>query len=394
MENDELRMPSPLAWIDSELASLAERDLRRQVRTHEGPQGAVIELIGRELINFGSNDYLGLAGDARLAAAARLVLDREGCGSGASPLLAGHSTALSQLEIRLAEFEGTEAAVVFPSGFAANMGTIAALVGPDDAIFSDALNHASMVDGCRLSRAQVHVYAHGDCQSLEALLKTAASFRRRLIVTDSLFSMDGDLAPLAELADLAQRYACMLMVDEAHATGVFGTSGRGVCEQSGVEDRVVIRVGTLSKALGAAGGFVCGSRSLTEWLINRARPYIFSTALPPPMAAAGQAALDIVSAEPERRWQLLRRAEWLRGQLASRGWQTGGSSSQIVPLIVGEARRAIELSAHLAQRGVWVPAIRPPSVPDHASRLRISVCHEHDDTLLGALLAALDDSPR
>lgn len=385
---------SPLAWIDSELAGLAERDLLRRLRTHEGPQGAVIELNERELINFGSNDYLGLAGDTRLAAAAKSVLDQEGCGSGASPLLAGHSTALSQLESRLAEFEGTEAALAFPSGFAANMGTIAALVGPGDAIFSDALNHASIVDGCRLSRASVSVYSHGDCQSLKAQLKAAAASRRRLIVTDSLFSMDGDLAPLAELADLAERYEAMLMVDEAHATGVFGASGRGACEKCGVEERVDVRVGTLSKALGAAGGFVCGSRSLIGWLINRARPYVFSTALPPPMAAAGTAALNIVTVEPERRSQLLRRADWLREQLRSRGWQIGPSSSQIVPLVVGAAGRAMELSARLAERGVWVPAIRPPSVPDAASRLRISVCHGHDDAMLGALLAALDECAR
>lgn len=383
-----------LAWIDRELAALAERDLQRQVRTHGGPQGTFIELHGRELINFGSNDYLSLAGDARLAAAAKSALDREGCGSGASPLLAGHSAALAQLEARLADFEGTQAAIVFPSGFAANMGTIAALVGPGDAIFSDALNHASIVDGCRLSRAEVHVYRHGDCQSLAEELKTAASFRRRLIVTDSLFSMDGDVAPLAGLADLAEQHDAMLMVDEAHATGVFGTSGRGACELSGVEQRVAVRVGTLSKALGAAGGFVCGGRSLIDWLMNRARPYVFSTALPPPMAAAGTAALDLVAAEPERRVQLLRRAQWLRDQLASRGWQTGQSASQIVPIIVGEARRAMELSARLVDRGVWVPAIRPPSVPDAGSRLRISVCHGHDDAMLGALLAALDECPR
>ena len=381
-----------LSWIDAELSALAERDLLRRLQTHFGPQGAVVAVDGRELINFGSNDYLGLAADLSLSAAAKTALDEEGCGSGASPLVVGHSAALDRLEARIAEFEGTEAALVFPSGFAANMGTIAALVGPGDAVFSDALNHASIVDGCRLSRAQIHIYPHGDCQTLESQLSVAGSFRRRLIVTDALFSMDGDPAPLAQLADLAQRYQAMLMVDEAHATGVFGAHGRGLCEQLGIEDRVAIRVGTLSKALGAAGGFVCGRRSLIEWLVNRARAYVFSTALPPAIAAAGVAALDVVAQEPARRAELLHRAQWLRDELKRRAWNIGFSASQIVPLIVGEARQALQLSARLADRGLWVPAIRPPSVPDDASRLRISLCHGHDDAMIGALLAALDDA--
>ncbi|HET6881666.1 MAG TPA: 8-amino-7-oxononanoate synthase [Pirellulales bacterium] len=383
-------MSTSLSWINAELTALAQRDLLRRVRSHGGPQGVMIEVEGRELINFGSNDYLGLAADARLAAAAKVALDAEGCGSGASPLVVGQSAALTRLERRIAEFEGTEAAVVFPSGFAANMGAITTLVGAGDAIFSDALNHASIVDGCRLSRAQTFVYPHGDCQALAAQLQSANDFRRRLIVTDGLFSMDGDLAPLAELADLAERFDAMLLVDEAHATGVFGVHGRGACELFGIEDRVAVRIGTLSKSLGAAGGFVCGGQSLAEWLVNRARPYIFSTALAPPLAAAGIAALDIVTTEPGRRHELLRRAEWLRGELKARGWQVGSSTSQIMPLIVGEARRAVDLSWRLLERGVWVPAIRPPSVPPDASRLRISVCHGHNDAMLGALLAGLD----
>jgi 8-amino-7-oxononanoate synthase len=385
------RPPSTsLSWIDAELAALSERDLLRRVRSHGGPQGVMMEVEGREVMNFGSNDYLSLAADPRLAAAAKTALDKEGCGSGASPLLVGHSASLARLEERLAEFEGTEAAVVFPSGFAANVGAIAALVGAGDAVFSDALNHASIVDGCRLSRAQIHVYPHGDCRALAADLQSAGEFRRRLIVTDGLFSMDGDLAPLRELAGLAERYDAMLMVDEAHATGVLGARGRGVCELLGVEDRVAIRVGTLSKALGTAGGFVCGGRSIIDWLVNRARPYIFSTALPAPMAAAGAAAVDVVAGEPARRGELLRRAQWLRDELSARGWQIGPSASQIIPLIVGDARRAMRLSAWLMEQGVWAPAIRPPSVPPDASRLRISLCHGHDDAVLGALLAALD----
>ena len=381
-----------LNWIDAELAALDEHNLLRRLRTHAGPQGATISIDGREFVNFASNDYLGLAAETRLASAAKMALDEEGAGSGASPLIVGHSAALGRLEERLARFEGTEAALVFPSGFAANIGTIAALVGSGDAVFSDELNHASIVDGCRLSRASVHVYPHGDWRALESQLGGAAAFRRRLIVTDSLFSMDGDVAPLVELADLADRYGAMLMVDEAHATGVFGRHGRGICEQLGVGERVAVRVGTLSKALGAAGGFVCGRRSLTDWLVNRARPYIFSTALAPTLAAAACAALDLVEQEPQRREILARRAGQVRQRLAERGWNIGGSASHIVPLVVGEAGRALDLSSFLAGRGLWVPAIRPPSVPPAASRLRISFCHGHNDTMIGMLLDALSEA--
>jgi 8-amino-7-oxononanoate synthase len=382
----------PLNWIDAELAALGERSLLRRLRTHAGPQGATLSIDGREFVNFASNDYLGLAAETRLASAAKRTLDEEGAGSGASPLIVGHSAALARLEERLARFEASEAALVFPSGFAANLGTVAALVGSGDAVFSDELNHASIVDGCRLSRAAVQVYPHGDWRALEGQLRGAAAFRRRLIVTDSLFSMDGDLAPLAELADLADRYGAMLMVDEAHATGLFGSHGRGICEQLGVEDRVAVRVGTLSKALGAAGGVVCGRRPLIDWLVNRARPYIFSTALAPSLAAAACAALDVVEQEPQRRETLARRAGRVRQRLADQGWNIGASASHIVPLVVGEAARALELSSLLAERGLWVPAIRPPSVPADASRLRISLCYGHNDTMTGMLLDALNEA--
>lgn len=379
----------PLSWIESELADLDDRDLLRRLRTHAGAQGAMLHLEGRDFINFGSNDYLGLAAEGRLAEAAKRSLDEEGCGSGSSPLIVGHSSALARLEQRLAAFEGTEAALAFASGFAANMGTLAALAGPGDVVFSDQLNHASIVDGCRLSRAAVSIYAHGDCQALETQLRGSGSFRRRLIVTDSLFSMDGDLAPLGELADLAERYDAMLMVDEAHATGVFGAHGRGVCEHFGMEERAHIRVGTLSKALGAAGGFVCGRRPLIEWLVNCARTYIFSTALPPSVAAASVAAIDLIDRQPLPRNELLIRAARLRESLTAQGWNVGSSASQILPVIVGEAGSALQLSQRLADRGIWAPAIRPPSVSENASRLRLSLCYGHDDRMIEALLRAL-----
>ena len=390
-------MSSPLSWIDAELAALSARNLRRQLPGREGAQAARISLDGQSLLNFGSNDYLSLAADPRLSAAVIEAARGEGWGSGASPLITGHGATHRRLESRLAAFEGTEASLLFSSGFAANMGTIAALVGPGDVVFCDRKNHASLFDGCRLSRADVRVYPHNDTASLEAMLekdcdrKDTDNKRRRLIATDSLFSMDGDLAPLVELADLADRYDAMLMIDEAHATGVFGRNGRGVAEFLGVESRVPVRVGTLSKALGCAGGFVAGSRQLIEWLVNRARPYVFSTAQPSAASAAAIAALDIVETEPERRQQLLTRAERFRTELHARGWNTGASASQIIPIIVGTPERAIELSSRLRTRDIFAPAIRPPTVPDGEACLRISLTAGHTDAMIEELSAALGD---
>ncbi len=246
-----------------------------------------------------------------------------------------------------------------------------------------------MIDGCRLSRADVHVYPHRDCEALASLLADGGRYRRRLIVTESVFSMDGDLAPLVRLADLAERFDAMLLVDEAHATGVFGSQGRGLAEQLGVENRVTVRIGTLSKALGAAGGFVCGSERLIQWLVNRARPYVFSTALPPATCAAARRALAIVGEEGRRRQALLEQAAALRSRLNDQGWNVGASASQIVPLLVGEARETTRLADRLRQRGLLVPAIRPPSVPAGESLLRISLTLGHSQAMLDQLCAAL-----
>ena len=378
-----------LAWIDHELGVLEAGGLRRVLTVRQSPQRAVLMIDGKRYANFGSNDYLGLAAgplDEVVASAVRRV----GCGSGASPLVTGRGSLHAELEARLAAFEGTEAALLFPTGYAANVGTVSALVGPGDVVFSDAKNHASIVDGCRLSRAATVVYRHGDAHDLACKLDEHTGYRRRLIVTDGLFSMDGDWAPLGELADLAGRHEAMLMVDEAHATGVFGAGGRGVAEHLGVEARIPIRVGTLSKALGSHGGFVVGSRRLIDWLSNRARTYVYSTAAPEALAAAGLEALRIVAEEPWRRRQLLERAEWLRDQLRRRGWNVGSSRSQIIPLFVGDPREAAQLSAALRGHGYWVPAIRPPSVPPGESLLRLSLSHEHDAALLEGFLGALD----
>lgn len=382
-------MPTdPLRWIDDELAALDAAGLRRHLRARTGPLGAApIRWQGQTLINFGSNDYLGLA-------ATRDDLSQSsGWGSGASPLVAGRGEMHAALEQALAQFEGTAAALLFSSGYAANLGTVAALVGKGDVVFTDAKNHASIIDGCRLSGARLEVYPHGDTRFLERRLVRRGESRRRLIVTDSLFSMDGDLAPLAELSELARRYDAMLMVDEAHATGVFGERGRGVCEALGVEG-VSVRVGTLSKALGGMGGFVAGSAALVDWLANRARSYAFSTALPQAWAAAALAALDVVVDQPQRRTALLRRAAELRAALEAQGWNIGRSRSQIVPLIVGDPRRTMRLAAALRDRGLFVPGIRPPTVPRGECLLRVSVSYLHTDDDLQRLRDALAELRR
>lgn len=396
-------MHDPLAWIDEALAELERRGLRRRHAVRQGAQSARVTMAGRELINFGSNDYLGLAADERLANAARVAAEREGWGSGASPLVSGRGESHAELERRLAEFEGTEAALVFPSGFAANTGVIPTLVDKGDVVFADAKNHASLIDGCRLAKAQRFVYPHADCEALEEWLKEAGSFRRRLIVTDTLFSMDGDLAPVARLVELADKYDAMLLVDEAHATGVFGPKGRGVCECDELtsasapgsaggcrpSQECLIRIGTLSKALGSGGGFVCGSQCLIDWLANRARSYIFSTAQPPATSAAAIAALEIVKKEPQRREALLERAADLRKRLREQGWNIGSSASQIIPLIVGDPAHAMKLAAALRAAGFFVPGIRPPTVPKGESLLRISLCYHHTPELIDSLVAVL-----
>ncbi len=381
-----------LSWVGEELAKLDRAGLRRKLATRGGPAGARTVIDGQELVNFGSNDYLGLAVDERLAAAAGAAMAEGGWGSAASPLVSGRSRLHQKIEERLARFEGAEAALLFPSGFSANTGTIPALAGRDDAIYGDAKNHASIIDGCRLSRAETHVYPHAECDALEALLEShVGQYRRRLIVTDSLFSMDGDLAPLGGLAELAERFDGMLMVDEAHATGVFGAGGRGVVEYLGVEDRVDVRVGTLSKALGSGGGFVSGDRSLIDWLANRARSYVFSTAQPAANSAAALAALEIVETEPERRQMLLKRADSLRDSLRAQGWNVGRSESQIVPVYLGEAERAMQLAAALREWRLFVPGIRPPSVPVGEALLRISLSYAHTPAMIDQLVGALGE---
>jgi 8-amino-7-oxononanoate synthase len=387
-------MSHPLDWLDDALADLDRSGLRRQLATRSSPQGARIDIDCQSLVNFGSNDYLGLASDPQIVAAAREALDQAGWGTGASPLITGRTELHKQLERELAQFEGTEAALLFPTGYVANMGTIAALVGPGDAIFSDSKNHASIIDGCRLSGAAIHVYHHRNIEHLKSLLKEAPATCRRMIVTDTLFSMDGDLAPLPRLVELAAEFGAMLVVDEAHATGVFGRSGRGACEHFSVENSVHVRIGTLSKGLGSLGGFVAGEQRLIDWLSNRARPYFFSTAAPAALVAAGRKALSIVRSEPQRREALLARAKRLREMLREAKLSIGSSESQIIPIILGNPARTMTAAAELRRRGFFVPAIRPPSVPQGESLLRISLTCLHTDQQINDLVAALQDVAR
>ena len=384
-------LPEPLAWIEAELVGLAAADLIRPQRIRSGRQGARVILDGQELVNFGSNDYLGYSGDVRLTKAASRAACAEGFGAGASPLVSGHSQAHENLERAIADLLGVEAALVFPSGFAANSATIAALAGPGDAIFSDERNHASLIDGCRLARSELTVFPHRDLAALEAGLAAAATARRRLIITDTLFSMDGTIPPLADLCEIARRHGAILMVDEAHATGVFGDRGSGLVEHFGCSDGVHIRVGTLSKAVGAAGGFVAGHRRLLEWLRHKARAWIFSTAHPPAVAAAATRAVHLLATEPERRRELLARATTFRDQLAARGLDRGGAEAQIVPIMAGLPAAAVALSARLADAGFFVPAIRPPSVPPGGALVRVSISWLHTEDDLARLCHALAD---
>jgi 8-amino-7-oxononanoate synthase len=386
-------MLAMLDWMEDDLNERRRRGLHRARRRLQSAQGAHVLWRGRELVNFSSNDYLALAADPRLARAAASAAGRYGCGAGASPLVSGLLPPTRRLERALAAWEDTEAALVFSSGFAANLAVVSSLGGRDAVLFSDELNHASLIDGCRLSRARTHVYRHADADHLEALLSASRDDgARRIIVTDTVFSMDGDIAPLRALAELAERFDTLLVIDEAHATGVLGAAGRGTSELLGLGNMSperLVKIGTLSKALGAQGGFVCGRRRLIEWLINHARPYIFSTALAPPSAAAAHRAVRIVVEEPQRRQSLLALAETLRNALRALGLDPGRSCSQIVPILVGAPADAVALSRRLARRGLLVPAIRPPSVPEGTARLRISLTAGHTEDDVTQLVEAL-----
>ena len=362
--------------IQERLAELESSGLRRRLRVIDGPQGPEVLLDGRPVLLLCSNNYLGLADHPRLRRAAADAALALGTSSGASRLISGSMSIHAELEDRLAEFEGTESALLFGSGYLANTGAIAALARRGEVVFSDELNHASIIDGCRLAGAETFVYRHADTEHLEWGLRRAAG-RGALIVTDGVFSMDGDIAPLGDIATLAGRHGCRLMVDEAHATGCVGPGGRGSVAAAGLTGEVDVIVGTLGKALGGYGAYVCGSREMVDFLINTARPFIFSTAPPPPAVAAASAALELLAESPKRVERLRGNAAALREGLRAEGLEPIGADTQIVPLVIGEADDAMALCERLLTDGVFAQAIRPPTVPPGTCRLRLTVMATH-----------------
>jgi 8-amino-7-oxononanoate synthase len=364
--------------LTQELDDLEARSLRRRLRVvDEVLPGGKVRVAGQILLNLSSNDYLGLAQDPRLISAAQAAAAQWGAGAGASRLVVGHLGLHEAVETSLAAFKGTEAAVIFPTGYMANVGTIAALMGPGDVIFSDRLNHASIYDGIKLSGATLQRFPHRDLKRLSQLLQQAGAARRRLIVTDSVFSVDGDIAPLNDLVAVKVRYGTWLMIDEAHATGVLGAKGAGLAEALGLTGQVDIHMGTFSKALGSQGGYVAGDRRLVDYLYNRARSFIYSTALAPPMLGAIDQALKIVVQEPERRLYLARESETFRQSLLSAGLDLLGSETQIIPVLVGENDRALEFAGALKDQGLMAVALRPPTVPPGRARVRFSLSAGH-----------------
>ena len=374
--------------FEENLAQLDARHLLRRLRLAESAPGPMVTFEGRPLILMASNDYLGLATHPALKQAAIDAVVRFGVGSGASRLISGTLPPHADLETALARFKGTEASLVFGSGYLANIGLIPALAGTGDLILADRLCHASLIDGCRLSGANFRVFRHRDLAHLEQLLSGRKVRRTTLIVTDGVFSMDGDLAPLPDLIAVAERYDARLLVDDAHGTGVMGKTGRGTPEHFDVESRLPFHMGKLSNALGGSGAYVAGPATLIQYLVNHARSFIYTTAPPPATAAAALAALDVIRNEPERRARLwANRQRWVEG-LANLGYRIADTASPIVPVLIGQADQALQLAERLLQLGVFAPAIRPPTVPEGTSRIRTTLSSEHRPEHLDQALAA------
>jgi 8-amino-7-oxononanoate synthase len=376
--------------LSAELERLEQNQARRALRSLAGPDRIHPALDGRQLVAFCSNDYLGLAAHPALTAAAATAATDHGFGSGASRLVSGGTPLTDTLEDELASFVDQPAALLFPTGYQTNIGVLTALAGPSDLIASDAANHASIVDGCRLSRARIAIYRHTDARDAARALATPGDFRRRILVTESLFSMDGTRAPLATLAALAKQHDALFIVDEAHALGVLGPGGRGLCHDSGVRPHLTI--GTLGKAFAALGGFAAGSRALRDLLLNTARTFIFTTAAPHPIIGAALAALRLIRG-PEgdlRRARLAAHLANLRAQLAAAGFPIPGTDA-ILPVILGSNQRALAAAANLLAQGLLVPAIRPPTVPPNTARLRITLSADHTPAEVASLARALTD---
>ena len=381
-------MSARLERLAGGLADLERENLRRTRRIVDSAQGAKVREGGRTLVNFSSNDYLGLANHPLLRAAAHRAIDAYGVGAGASPLISGHMRVHHEAEQRFCAFAGLPRALLFSSGYAANLGILAALAGKDAEIFSDELNHACLIDGARLSRARVTRYAHCDLEALSARLGESRA-AVRIVATDAVFSMDGDIAPVNQILELCERHDAWLVLDDAHGIGVAGATGRGTLEHFGVRSPRIVYMATLGKALGGYGAFVAGAPEAIEWLVQRARTYIYSTALPPMAPAVAIAALDLIDADPSIVNALRERIAEFRAACAGAGLEVGDSRTAIQPIVVGSTERSLGAAARLHERGFLVPAIRPPTVPEGTSRLRVSLSAAHARAQVEALVAAL-----
>ncbi len=384
-------MTNPLQYLTDELNELRKKGLYQRLRILGGEQLPVAEFDGRRVINLSSNNYLGLTTHPKLREAAIEATKKYGVGSGAVRTIAGTMSIHMALEEKIAAFKHAEACVVFQSGFAANAGTVAAVLGKDDVIISDELNHASIIDGCRLSRAAIRIFPHKDVAAAEKILAEAAKLPgRKLLITDGVFSMEGDIAPLPALVELAERYGAIMMIDDAHASGVLGKNGRGTVDHFGLHGRVHIQVGTLSKAIGVLGGYVCGSRDLIEFLYHRARPFLFSTSHPPAVAASCLAAFEVLDQEPELVQRLWENTRFFKKGLTQLGFNTGVSETPITPVIVGEATLAHQFSRELFEAGVFAQGIGFPTVPQGQARIRTIVTATHTRAELDQALGTLE----
>ena len=371
----------PLAYLGDELNALKQQNLFRRLRILDGEQKAHTSFDGKSVVNLSSNNYLGLTTHPRLRQKAHEALDRFGAGSGSVRTIAGTMAIHMELERKLAEFKKVEAVVVFQSGFTANAGTVSAILTKEDVVISDELNHASIIDGCRLSRAAIKVFPHRDVDAARRVIGALPRGQRKLLITDGVFSMDGDLGPLPALCDLAEETGCIMMVDDAHASGVFGANGRGTIDHFGVHGRVDVQVGTLSKAVGALGGYVAGTQSLIEFLYHRARPFLFSTSHPPAVAAACIAAIDVLLEEPEIIDRLWENTRFFKAGLQRLGFDTGASESPITPVITGDGATAMTLSDRLFAEGVFAQGIAYPTVAKDKARVRtiVTATHSRED---------------
>ena len=371
----------PLSYLSDELNALRQQNLYRRLRVLEDEQKAHTTFDHRSVVNLSSNNYLGLTTHPRLRQKALDAVEQFGVGTGSVRTIAGTMAMHMELERKLAEFKKVEAVVVFQSGFTANAGTVSAILTKDDVVISDELNHASIIDGCRLSRAAIKVFPHKDVDAARKIIEGLPAGQRKLLITDGVFSMDGDLGPLPELCELAEQTGCIMMVDDAHASGVFGKNGRGTIDHFGVHGRVDVQVGTLSKAIGALGGYVAGTRALIEFLYHRARPFLFSTSHPPPVAAACIAAIDVLLEEPEIIDRLWENTRFFKGGLEALGFNTGVSESPITPVVTGDGALAMKLSDLLFQEGVFAQGIAFPTVAKDKARVRtiVTATHTRDD---------------